>query len=765
MGKEYDENDDFSVYEADLETEIEQSRRARKKARDKRLGINTADTYKADFEEDTIKVKSTRKKREPKAESFSDKYDVDFEEEKNTKAAAEEARAVYAEDIDDRTDDDILELEEADKEEKIEPEEDITRDEPAAVSAKAVSEDASMKKNGAKRPKKKMSLKKKFFVILCSILGIYAVFVVAFLCITYFGGGDPDTPVTPGNVISTVAEKTKEVVVGKVPDRTIVLLMVIDKEIDDNTGEYLYPRTDAIVLANYDHVNKRLTMMSIPRDTIIEVSDEMYQKMRAEFPEPGKKQMKINAVYHYGGKENGKKFLVEEIGRLFGVKPDYCVCVNFEGFNEIVDSIGGVEFDVPIDMVYDDPAQNLHINLKKGLQVLDGDKAQQFVRYRKDNYGNGYAGGDIERIAVQQAFLKVLMDKALNSETVFKNIFAYMNVFNKYVDTDASINDMARYATVLKTISMSNVVTETLPGEPAYIYGISGYRVDEKAAAAMVYNIFDRPLNEITAELAKNTVDENIEKSDDKKIQVLNGGYTDGMAGEIQRRLAQKGINNVTTGTYDGEKMTETQIYVSREGIGRDIQSCFEKAVNIVVDSEKCAAAGVDIIVVVGIDEPLNISSQSSVSLPADIPLTLSFISGDGSDYSGNSSQNSYSDYTDYDFDDEDDDYDEEYYEEESDESDDNEEADNDEDSYQSDNDDEDNDISYNNDEDNDEDNDVEENDNGSYDDDSNDGDDSGDSGDSNDDSSESYGNDTDEGGSSNDGESEQYDYEEPVVS
>ena len=650
MGKEYEENDDFSVYEADLD-ELAESRRTRRRSKEDRHAAKTvAETYKADFDEDTIKVKSTREKRKKDAEEgFSDKYADDFEH----------TRVFTPVNIDKPEPEQAAEQEES-TDAPEQPGTDSVPETPAAEeNADAAAENVPMKKK-----KKKWSLKRRFMTILCSILGVYAVMVLAFLAITYFGGGDPNTPVTPQNVIKTVAEKTQEVVVGKVPDRTIVLLMVIDDEYNEQTGEYLYPRTDSIVLANYDHVNKRLTMMSIPRDTIIEVSDEMYKKMCAEFPEPGKKQMKINAVYHYGGKDNGEKFLVEEIERIFDVKPDYCVRVNFEGFNYIVDSIGGVEFDVPIDMVYDDPAQDLHINLRKGVQVLDGDKAQQFVRYRKDNYGNGYAGGDIERIAVQQAFLKVLMEKAMSSETVFKNIFSYMTAFNKYVTTDASINDMARYATVLKSIDMSTVVTETLPGEPAYIYGISGYRVNEAEAAAMVYNTFKRPLDEITAELAAASVPEqDVEKSTDKKVQVLNGGYTDGMAGEIQRRFEEKGVSVANIGTYYGEKKAETQIFVSRDGIGKDLLSCFEKPANIIVDADKTAAEGYDIIVVVGIDEPaVRTAPQINVPSAAEIPFKLSLISGDGSEYNGGNTQQSQNyDYSDYDFDDEDDEDDEDY--------------------------------------------------------------------------------------------------------
>ncbi|MBR1735884.1 MAG: LCP family protein, partial [Firmicutes bacterium] len=481
-----------------------------------------------------------------------------------------------------------------------------------------------------------------------------------FLGITYLDGDSTEIPANPTEMIKKVAQKTQEVVVGKVPDRTTVLMFVIDKEYDDVTGEYLYPRTDSIVLANYDNVNKRLSMMSIPRDTIVEVSDDMYNKLCAEFPEPGKKQMKINAIYHYAGEKHGMEYLKEEITRIFGVDPDYCVCVNFEGFNYIVDSIGGVEFEVPIDMVYDDPAQDLHINLKAGKQVLDGDKAQQFVRYRKDNYGNGYAGGDIERIAVQQAFLKVLMNKALSSETVFKNIFAYFNAFNKYVKTDASINDMARYATVLKSINMNDVITETLPGEPAYIYGISGYRVNESEAAALVYNTFVKPLNEIKKELGSQQSEEGVEKSTDKRIKVLNGGYTEGLAGEIQNRFAEKGISVLSIGTYNGEKTSETRIYVSKEGEGLDLVKCFDKTATVITDSTKTAEEECDILVIVGTEEPLVRQNVSQTTPSGSVPLTLNIISSGGQDTDVQQpAVDSGRDYTDYDFDDEDDEDDE----------------------------------------------------------------------------------------------------------
>ncbi len=259
--------------------------------------------------------------------------------------------------------------------------------------------------------------------------------------------------------------------------------------------------------------------------------------------------------------------------------------------------------------------------------------------------------------------MKELMKKALSSETIFKNIFSYFDVFNKYVKTDASINDMARYATVMKNINISDVVTETLPGAPSYMYGISGYSVNESEATTLVYNMFKRPLEEIAAELkATAPADSTVESSADKKIQILNGGYIDGMASEIQERFSEIGVNTANIGTYNGEKKAETQIIVSRDDIGKDLVSCFDKTANIVVDNAQTTAAGYDIIVVVGTDEPKDRASASVYSGTADTADFKLNIMPSGESYTPPAQTYTQNDYTDYDFDDEDE---EEYYEEE----------------------------------------------------------------------------------------------------
>ena len=152
--------------------------------------------------------------------------------------------------------------------------------------------------------------------------------------------------------------------------------------------------------------------------------------------------------------------------------------VEWEAVGELVDAIGGVEFDVPIDMNYDDPTQNLHIHLSAGLQDIDGDKAMQLLRWRKnsDAYGNvygGYPNGDLGRIETQQAFLKAVIEKCLNSISL-GTIPKMAQIFLDNVDTNGSltVNNLAWFAkeAIVGGLSMENVHFMTLPNRGASVY-------------------------------------------------------------------------------------------------------------------------------------------------------------------------------------------------------------------------------------------------------------------------------------------------------
>lgn len=250
------------------------------------------------------------------------------------------------------------------------------------------------------------------------------------------------------------------------PVHTNVLIMATD---EDGT------RTDTLMLASFNKKTNQVSILSIPRDTYITVSDESYALMRREYPQPGSKSMKINAVHHFGGEKHGVELLKKEVSNLLGVDINFYVKVNFEAFRYIIDSVGGIEFDVPCNMSYSDPLQNLYINLQKGTQVLNGQQAEHVLRYR-----SGYANADIGRISVQQNFLKAFVEQTISKGTILSHPGVYLNTLFKYdyVETDADFLDVISYAMLIGGIKTDNLQTETLPGKPAMRGGQSVYLPD-----------------------------------------------------------------------------------------------------------------------------------------------------------------------------------------------------------------------------------------------------------------------------------------------
>ena len=189
--------------------------------------------------------------------------------------------------------------------------------------------------------------------------------------------------------------------------------------------------TDTMLLASYDVTNQKATVMSIPRDTMVNVSWDI---------------KRINSVYnYYGGGDKGIEHLYKEVSQLVGFEPDYQVIVEWDAVGEIVEAMGGVYFDVPRDMNYDDDTQDLHIHISKGYQKLNGEQAMGVIRYRHDNKVNGvmkgYPDGDLGRIKTQQAFLQAMLEQLLSLGNITK-INEFIKVFDKNVESDLSLQNM-----------------------------------------------------------------------------------------------------------------------------------------------------------------------------------------------------------------------------------------------------------------------------------------------------------------------------------
>ncbi|MDE7244719.1 MAG: LCP family protein [Oscillospiraceae bacterium] len=206
--------------------------------------------------------------------------------------------------------------------------------------------------------------------------------------------------------------------------------------------------TDTIMVVSYDTRNQDISIMSIPRDTMINVSWDI---------------KKINSVY--SRYKDGIEALRKEVKKLIGFAPDFYVKVDLKMFVELVDLIGGVEFDVPQDMNYDDPYQDLHIHLNKGVQTLDGEKAMELVRFRR------YSEGDIKRVEMQQNFIKALMKECLSIKNWGK-IKSYIDLAMENVQTDLEIGSVIWFAanvlginSGVSALNMDDVYTCTLPGD------------------------------------------------------------------------------------------------------------------------------------------------------------------------------------------------------------------------------------------------------------------------------------------------------------
>ena len=220
----------------------------------------------------------------------------------------------------------------------------------------------------------------------------------------------------------------------------VYTFLLVGTDMDDGN-------TDTIMVVSYNTKGQDINIMSIPRDTMINESWDI---------------KKINSVYSRTGSSISS--LANRVQKLIGFKPDFYVKVELEMFVKLVDLVEGVEFDVPQDMNYDDDWQDLHIHLKKGVQVLDGQQAMQLVRFRR------YSEGDIKRVEVQQNFMKALIKECLKLEHWGK-IKAYIDLAMESVETDLESGSVVWFAANVlglngvPALKMENVNTCTLPGD------------------------------------------------------------------------------------------------------------------------------------------------------------------------------------------------------------------------------------------------------------------------------------------------------------
>ena len=232
--------------------------------------------------------------------------------------------------------------------------------------------------------------------------------------------------------------------------------------------------TDTLFLATYDVAAGEVNFLSIPRDTAVDVSWEF---------------KRINTVYNMplsegGGIEN----LKQQVRSLTGVFPDYYFVADTGAVGQLVDALGGVWFDVPFTLDYDDPYQDLHIHQEAGYRLLTGEDAMEIVRWRRNN---GSGGSDItDRIPLQQAFFQALAQRCLELED-WSDVLELAGIFSENVTTDLPASSLLWFAQQAMEIDSDQVQFFTLPCDEGYAQSPLYLLADPEETADLVNQYFN----------------------------------------------------------------------------------------------------------------------------------------------------------------------------------------------------------------------------------------------------------------------------------
>ena len=316
--------------------------------------------------------------------------------------------------------------------------------------------------------------------------------------------------------------------------------------------------TDTIMVAKYSPSTGKAALLSIPRDSFV-----------GSNPNTATASDKINSKYQISPQRT-----IDAVNELTGLNLKYYITVDTKALRDLVNAIGGVYFDVPIKMDYDDSSQDLYIHLEPGYQLLDGQKAEWLVRFRHNNNGTSYSyeygDNDLGRMRTQREFLMAVAKQTLKLENITK-INDIMNVIEQEVETNIDFDTMMEYAPALLNINADNIQTNMLPGTPQYCNGVAVYLVDKDEAKDVVNELFltssntstNDQENTISNEVANEIQTGNTNKTSSEintqkefKIEILNGTGSQTKLNQAIDQLeaqgyevAKKGNTNITSST------------------------------------------------------------------------------------------------------------------------------------------------------------------------------------------------------------------------
>jgi len=324
-------------------------------------------------------------------------------------------------------------------------------------------------------------------------------------------------------------------------------------------------RSDTIMVFRMNPKEKIAYLISIPRDSRVTI--------------PGHGKQKINAAYQYGG----PGLMIKTVERFTGLDIDHYAVVDFQGFKDIVDALGGIDIDVEKRLT---DKRNLKMDLRPGYQHLDGQAALDYCRIRS-------CDDDFGRMERQQKFLKAVMDKLFRLSTVIR-IPQLADIASRNIKTDPGlgITQMIAYGQDARQIGRSNIHMLTLPGTPKTIDKVSYVILDEDK----VEWLLDRIKNDLPLELT----DEE-KKNENILVEVQNGSGKPGIAHEMANKLNDLRFKTGEVKNAESFNYYETQIIAlkEKEELARRVQTQLGFG-RVITDEE--VPEGADVLVIVGRD-------------------------------------------------------------------------------------------------------------------------------------------------------------------
>lgn len=367
-----------------------------------------------------------------------------------------------------------------------------------------------------------------------------------------------------------------------------VLILGVSTDLDSEL-------TDTIMVASYNPNTQKANLLSIPRDTFTGKN-----KSRALATQ------KINALYNMT--RNPQKTL-DAVNDITGMDIKYYVLVRTEALIKLVDAIGGVEFNVPINMYYTDKTQNLVIDLKEGVQKIDGNKAEQLLRFRHNNDGTSYpveyGDNDLGRMRTQRDFISATLKQTLKPGNVFK-IGQILEIANENLETNLELGFVKDYIPYAVEFNTENMTTATLPGttpDMKETNNVSIFVADKEATKNLVNSMF---YDDIDKEDETNTISNNMitnnsnENSSQIKIELLNGSGNKEKLQKAKELLEDAGYKVTKTGTTSSISKT---IITNKKDISEDNLKEIKNTLNVGnISTNKSSTSLVDVSIVIGKD-------------------------------------------------------------------------------------------------------------------------------------------------------------------